>query len=90
MINSIILNSEQEFRYYIINNLSIIKKIYVFSDALDNLIYFYLFTKNNIAIATKDDIKYSKYYNEIYKNLCKKYNLDILINLNYKIKTKTK
>ena len=51
---TITLNSEYEFRNYVISNTQNISKIIIFEDNLENIIYFYCFYKNGNIIATKE------------------------------------
>ena len=77
-MNIKILNSEQEFRKYIYNNLKSIIKIYVFEDIFDDVIYFYCFY-NDLILATKEcSIKKFSFYKEIYINISTKTNLNII------------
>lgn len=91
----IIFKYEREFRNYIINNYKNINKIIIFEDSLDNVIYFYCFTLNNIVISCKENnIKNILYYEKVYLMLSNKYNLINEINHKDKsiklIKKKTK
>ncbi len=70
-MDTFILKSEIELRKYINSHKNIIMKIIVFEDTLDNVVYFYCFTKN-IMLATKEFKKFECFiniYNEIYKEL---------------------
>ena len=53
-MNTIILNTELEFRNYIIKNINNILQIILFEDELDQIIFFYCFFQNDIIIATKE------------------------------------
>lgn len=70
-INSIVFNSEIEFRESVIYNYNYIDKIYIFEDSLDNIIYFYCFLYNKSFFATKTYNNDFIYYSTIYKKLQK-------------------
>ena len=73
-IKTNILNSELEFRDYLIENINYINKIIVFEDILDHVIFFYCFMENNTIIATKElELNNFSYYAKVYKYLAKKY-----------------
>ena len=75
-LNTIIVNSELEFRKYIEDNFEEVVKIYVFEDTLDNTIFFYLFAKNNVIVATKElSMNNFSYYYKLYSLLAKKLKL---------------
>lgn len=77
-MNTIIFDSELEFRNYLIENSESIISIMLFEDKLDNVIYFYSFTKNSLIIATKElSIKNYDYYNKKYLKLIKTLNLNV-------------
>ena len=85
-IKNIILNSESEFRKYIISNSDDILKIFVFEDSLDPIIFFYCFFSNGLIIATKEpSTKEFLYYNKIYTQLTRELNLDIDPDSNFKV-----
>ena len=67
-MDTFILNNEKEFRDYIISFSNEIMKIIIFEDSLDNITYFYCFTKK-LILATKDILKPFSYYKEIYSKL---------------------
>lgn len=77
-MNTIIFDSELEFRNYLIENSESIISIMLFEDKLDNVIYFYSFAKNSLIIASKElSIKNYDYYNKKYLKLIKTLNLNI-------------
>ena len=80
MMNCIIFDTEIEFFDYIINNKENVVELYVFSDYLDNIIYFYCFYDNKellIASKEKDDNSF-EYYLLKYRKLAFDLNLFIL------------
>lgn len=82
-LESSIFNSELEFREQIILNYKFIDKIFVFADELDKKIYFYCFLLNGNIFATKETLKNNfSYYNEIYKNMMLKLELNVFFESN--------
>lgn len=80
-MNTIIFNSELEFRNYLIEHLEDIINVMVLEDKLDSVIYFYSFTKNDLLLASKElSIKDFDYYSKKYKKLIKilKLNIDYI------------
>ena len=78
--NTNIFDIEPEFRQYFIENWEYIKDVVLFFDKDENIIYFYAFKKDSIAMAkefTKEE--FSK-FKKIYKYLSINYNFDILTN----------
>ena len=64
---SIIFQNENAFRQYLLENINLVKKLYIFEDKLEHKIYFYCFLNNNYVIATKEDIPNDfDYYVNIY------------------------
>lgn len=80
-MNTIIFNSELEFRNYLIEHLEDILNVILLEDKLDSVIYFYSFTKNDLLLASKElSIKDFDYYSKKYKKLIKilKLNIDYI------------
>ena len=66
-LQTIVLNSEYVFRNYVISNLRNIYEIIIFEDSLDNVIFFYILTKDGFIIAAKDkDIKKFYFFKKLY------------------------
>ena len=77
MINTIILNSEIEFRNFITKNMYNITKTIIFEDILDEIIFFYAFMSNNTIIATKEKSTNNfSFYVKLYNFIANEYNLD--------------
>ena len=77
-MNTIIFNSEIEFRNYLIDHSDNIINVMLLEDRLDNVIYFYSFTNDSLIIAAKESsIKNYDYYNKKYRKLVKLLNLDL-------------
>lgn len=77
-MNTIIFNSELEFRNYLIEHLEDILNVILLEDKLDSVIYFYSFTKNDLLLSSKElSIKDFDYYSKKYKKLIKTLNLSI-------------
>ena len=83
-MDTFIINSELEFRNYILKYKDYIKKIIVFEDSLDNIVYFYLFT-NNTILATKEKNSIIEDYIKIYINLKDDLNFKTCINNQKKV-----
>ena len=83
-MDTFIINSELEFRNYILKYKDYIKKIIVFEDSLDNIVYFYLFT-NNTILATKEKNSIFEDYIKIYINLKDDLNFKTCINNQKKV-----
>ena len=85
-IKTIILNNEVEFRNYINSHKLEIKKLYLFHDKLDNIIYFYCILLNNTIIATKEifNNNYS-YYKNIYIGIISNHNFIMNIDNDKKV-----
>ena len=80
-MNTIIFDSELKFRQYLIKYSKNINNMIILEDKLDNIIYFYSFTCDDLIIATKESsLKNFEYYTKIYKKLTKKLGLDIEYN----------
>lgn len=77
-MDTFILNSELEFRNYIISFSNEIMKIIIFEDTLDNIIYFYCFTRK-LILATKESNKPFVDYVSIYTQIKDKLNLKTCI-----------
>ena len=74
-LNTIIFNSESEFRKYITLNAKDIAQIFIFEDELDQVIFFYCFTKKDLVVATKAPSSKSFFsYKEVYQKLAKELN----------------
>lgn len=73
-----ILNSEAEFRNYVISNYQNVSQIIVFKDVLESTNYFYCFNQNGSIVATKG-LGYKKFSStkKIYKRLAKRINFSI-------------
>lgn len=70
-----ILNSEKDFRNYIILNFRNISRIVIVDDYLSHTIFFYCFNKVGSIVATKEFIHNNfSYYKKLYKRLSKKIN----------------
>lgn len=79
-LQNTIFNSELSFREYLINNSNNIKKIYLFEDKLDNIIYFYCFFLDRSVIAAyKKNLDNFDYYCTLYKNIANYNQLNISI-----------
>jgi hypothetical protein len=77
-MNTIICNSELEFRNYLIEHSDEIINVMVLEDKLDKVIYFYSFTKNSLIIASKEFYpKDFGYYSKKYQKLIKTLGLNI-------------
>ena len=77
-MDTIIFDSELKFRKHLIKNYNDIQNIILFEDRLDDVIYFYCFTNNELILSTKkSSIKDFEYYSNIYQKLFKKYELSI-------------
>lgn len=83
-MDTFIINSELEFRNYILKYKDYIKKIIIFEDSLDNIVYFYLFT-NNTILATKEKNSIIEDYIKIYINLKDDLNFKTCINNQKKV-----
>ena len=69
-MNTIIFDSELKFRQYLIKYSKNINNMIILEDKLDNIIYFYGFTCDDLIIATKESsLKNFEYYTKIYKKL---------------------
>lgn len=77
-MDTIIFDSEVKFRKYLIKNSENISNIIIFEDSLDNTIFFYSFTTNNLILASKNSLNNNfEYYLKIYKKIITKLNLNI-------------
>ena len=83
-MDTFILNSELKLRNYINNYSDEIMKIILFEDSLDNIVYFYCYTKK-ILLTTKDYLSFDYYYN-IYTKIYKKLNFNTFISNNKVLK----
>lgn len=80
-MDTIIFDSEVKFRKYLIKNSENISNIIIFEDSLDNTIFFYSFTTNNLILASKNSLNNNfEYYLKIYKKIITKLNLNIEYN----------
>ena len=52
--NCIIFDSEKEFRKYLIQKSKSIKRLIIFEDNLDSMIFFYCFMNNKTIVASKE------------------------------------
>ena len=74
----IIFNSELEFRKYVIQHVKNIQRVLVFEDELDQMIFFYCFTKGHIYVSTKElSIKDFSSFKETYSHLASELHLNI-------------
>ena len=53
-LKTIILNSEVEFRHYVILHSKEVQRTVIFQDTLDHTIFFYAFLQNMTIVATKE------------------------------------
>ncbi len=81
-LDTIIFNSELEFRNYVIQNLKTIDGLIIFEDPLEDVLFFYGFWQNSVVIATKEHScsKFEK-YKKIYKKIANMYYLNANCNI---------
>lgn len=84
-MDTFILNNELDFRNYIIKHKNEIMKIIIFEDNLDNIIFFYCFTKKIILASKEINNNYLNYV-KIYENLKNELNFKTIINKNKVLK----
>ena len=82
----IILNSELEFRKYVIGNSKNIYKVFISEDILDETIFFYCLTSERNIIAAKEFKGNFISYCELYTEFAELLKLDTEVDFN---KTKT-
>ena len=77
-MHTIVFDSEKEFRKYLIKNYKDIINVILLEDKLENIIFFYSFTNNNLIIASKhSSITDFEYFYKIYQKLMEKIELNI-------------
>ena len=73
-LQTIIFNSELEFRNYVIHNSGRALHIIVFEDVLSNVVFFYCFFQGGLVVAAKEFLWDDSFfvYKEIYEHLATK------------------
>lgn len=77
-MHTIVFNSEKEFRKYLIKNYEDIINVILLEDKLNNYIFFYSFTNNNLIITSEhSSLTNFDYFSKTYQKLMKKLELSI-------------
>lgn len=77
-MHTIVFDSEKEFRKYLIKNYKDIINVILLEDKLENIIFFYSFTNNNLIIASKHSSTTDfEFFYKIYQKLIEKLELNI-------------
>ncbi len=73
---TIVLDSELEFRKFVIQNSSKLTQIIVFDDKKENAIFFYFLTSNGRVYSAKElSLKYFEKYKNYYRKIALDYGL---------------